>query len=123
MHFETPTHLFIHANYEPDRPLGEQDEDTALSLSLDEHLPGPHSSGKTVILGHTVQPSGEILDRGYLKCLDTNCAGGGWLTALDVETGQVWRAAEPLPVRLAGTPIAPHLPLGTAGQSGLPFGN
>ena len=36
---------------------------------------------------------GEVLDLGYLKCIDTFCHGGGWLTALEVEGGwQVWQA-------------------------------
>ena len=38
-------------------------------------------SGKTAIVGHTPTRSGEIFDVGYLKCLDTYCYGGGWLTA------------------------------------------
>jgi serine/threonine protein phosphatase 1 len=32
------------------------------------------------------------LDLGYLKCIDTLCHGGGWLTALEVGTGKVWQA-------------------------------
>jgi serine/threonine protein phosphatase 1 len=122
MHFETESYLFIHANYQPDRPMGEQDEDTALSLSLDEHLPGPHSSGKTVIVGHTVQPSCRILDLGYLKCLDTNCAGGGYLTALDVVSGQIWQASEAGSRRFASADIARHLPAVSIDQPGLSTG-
>jgi hypothetical protein len=33
-----------------------------------------------------------VLDLGYLKCTDTFCHGGGWLTALEVGTGTVWQA-------------------------------
>ena len=36
--------------------------------------------------------SGEILDLGFLVCIDTDCSRGGWLTALDVETGEVVQA-------------------------------
>jgi serine/threonine protein phosphatase 1 len=115
LHFETETHLFVHANYDPTRPMGEQDEDTALSLSLDERLPGPHVSGKTVIVGHTVQPSGQILDLGYLKCLDTNCAGGGYLTAMDVGSGQTWQASETASRRFASSAIARLLPVEVSG--------
>jgi serine/threonine protein phosphatase 1 len=43
-------------------------------------------------VGHTPQKSGEVLDLGYLKCIDTYCHGGGWLTALEVGTGKVWQA-------------------------------
>lgn len=52
----------------------------------------PHSSGKTVISGHTAQKSGEILDLGHVKCIDTNCVNGGWLTAFDVDTRQTWQS-------------------------------
>ena len=45
-----------------------------------------------MIAGHTSQRSGEILDLGHIKCIDTRCYGGGWLTALEVHTGQVWQA-------------------------------
>ena len=49
-------------------------------------------SGKIAIVGHTPQKHGDILDLGYLKCIDTFCHGGGWLTALDVDAGRVWQA-------------------------------
>jgi hypothetical protein len=60
--------------------------------SIRETTPGPHESGKIVIVGHTAQKSGEILDLGHVKCIDTYCYGGGWLTALDVHTEEVWQA-------------------------------
>lgn len=44
------------------------------------------------VVGHTPQLSGEVLDLGFLVCIDTNGARGGWLTALDVDSGQVWQA-------------------------------
>ena len=48
-----------------------------------EHM-RPHFSGKPVIAGHTPQTSGETLDLGFLKLIDTDCSRGKWLTALDV---------------------------------------
>jgi serine/threonine protein phosphatase 1 len=89
---ETDTHIFVHANYFPDQPMDEQHAGMLRWESLRAMTPGPHVSGKTVIVGHTSQKGGEILDLGYLKCIDTYCYGGGWLTALDVDTGQVWQA-------------------------------
>ena len=86
------THIFVHANYDPDLPMAEQLRETLLWESLRRKIPGPHLSGKTVITGHTAQKDGAILDLGYLKCIDTYCYGGGWLTALDVATGQIWQA-------------------------------
>jgi serine/threonine protein phosphatase 1 len=55
---------------------------------------GPETarSGKVAAVGHPPQKSGEVLDLGYLKCIDTFCHGGGWLTALEVGNGKVWQA-------------------------------
>ena len=75
-YFETETHIFVHANYDPDLPMAEQLRETLLWESLRHTIPGPHLSGKTVITGHTAQKDGEILDLGYLKCIDTYCYGG-----------------------------------------------
>ena len=89
---ETDTHIFVHASYDPDLPMGEQPADLLRWESLRDGIPGPHRSGKAVIVGHTSQKGGEILDLGHVKCIDTFCYGGGWLTALDVRTGEVWQA-------------------------------
>ena len=93
--YETSTHVFFHANYAADQPAGEQDEDSVLSVSLNESLPGPHLSGKTAVVGHTAQASGKILDLGYLKCIDTDCCNGGFLTAIDLTGGEVWQVRGP----------------------------
>lgn len=92
-YFETETHIFLHANYKPDVPVSKLDHHTIRWLSLQDYIPPkPHCSGKTAIVGHT--PQKEILDLGYLLCLDTDCCMGGWLTALDVTSGQVWQVNE-----------------------------
>ena len=88
---QTEHHFFVHCNYEADKPLDDQDLYVLLWDSLKRRLPGPHFSGKTAIVGHSRQKKGEVLDLGYLKCIDTYCDGHGWLTALDVETGQIWQ--------------------------------
>jgi serine/threonine protein phosphatase 1 len=59
---------------------------------LRNRIPGHHCSGKTVIVGHTPQKSGEVLDLGHLVCIDTFCCGGGWLTAMDLGTGEILQA-------------------------------
>lgn len=92
--YETETHLFIHANYFPNRRLADQDHKTRFWLSLDDEIPGPHFSGKVAIVGHTPQPNGQILDAGYLICIDTGCGHGGLLTALEVQTGEIWQIDE-----------------------------
>ncbi|HEY0981790.1 MULTISPECIES: metallophosphoesterase family protein [unclassified Schlesneria] len=95
--FETETHFFLHANYRPDLPLNQQDDETIRWRSLRDSIPGPHFSGKIAVLGHTPQP--EVLDEGHLLCLDTGCCRGGWLTAMDVTTRQVWQTSQSGEVR------------------------
>jgi serine/threonine protein phosphatase 1 len=90
--FETQTHFFVHASYRPDLPLARQPRDTLLWQSIQHAPPGPHASGKIAVLGHTPQRGPQFLYLGYLMCIDTGCCFGGWLTAVDVESGQTWRA-------------------------------
>ena len=51
-------------------------------------------SGKKVIVGHTEQRDGQILDLGAVTCIDTACCNYGWLTALDVRSGDLWQASK-----------------------------
>ena len=88
--FETDTHFFVHANYEARFPLDEQGEHALRRISLRDHVPGPHVSGKIAVVGHTPQP--ELLDLGRLICLDTGCAYVGKLTAMEMGSGQTWQA-------------------------------
>lgn len=88
--FETATHFFVHANYDPSLPLDQQDERTVRWLSLRDFVPGPHCSGKIAVLGHT--PQDTILDLGHLICLDTGCGFGGKLTAMEMGGGDIWQA-------------------------------
>jgi serine/threonine protein phosphatase 1 len=90
--FETETHFFTHGNYDPDLPLDQQESRTLRWLSLRDSVPVPHCSRKTAVLGHT--PQSEILDLGHLICLDTGCAYGGKLTAIEMGSGEVWQVAQ-----------------------------
>lgn len=90
-YYETVSHIFVHAFYDPDTPLHQQKWDSLRWASLPPD-PKPHCSGKVAIVGHTAQKSGELLDLKCVKCIDTFCHGSGWLTALEVNTGQVWQA-------------------------------
>lgn len=89
--YETDAHIFVHAQYDPDMTMGEQPTEVLRWESLRNITPGPHVSGKRAIVGHTSQKSGEILNLGHLVCIDTFCYGGGWLTALDVDTNEFWQ--------------------------------
>ena len=90
---ETDSHLFVHASYNPDLPLSDTPSRTLRWTLLDDPQPRPHQSGRTVIVGHTEQRNGEVLDLDCVMCIDTYCHGYGWLTALDVESGQIWQAS------------------------------
>lgn len=93
-YYETVQHFFVHAYYDPHLPLHEQKWAGLRWASLPP-VPERHCSSKVAIVGHTPQKNGEILDLGYLKCIDTFCHGGGWLTALEVVGGwRVWQANE-----------------------------
>jgi len=54
--------------------------------------PARQISGNTAIIGHTPQLGGQILNLGYLKCVDTACGARGPLTAVEVTTGQPRRS-------------------------------
>jgi len=91
-HHETDQELFIHAGYQPDVPA-EKIDDAHRYWNHLTAVPPPHCSGKRVFVGHTPQASGELQDYGHIVCLDTYCFGGGWLTAMDVDTDEVVQAS------------------------------
>lgn len=92
-YYETDTHIFLHANFKPDIPLEKMDDHTVRWLSLRDYVaPTRHFSGKTVIVGHT--PQAEIFNLDFLICIDTGVCDGGWLTAIDVQSGKVWQVNE-----------------------------
>ena len=90
-HFETDNELFIHAGYQPDVPAERIDD----AHRYWNHLTGvlaPHCSGKRVFVGHTPQASFKIRDFGHLVLMDTYCFGGGWLTAMNLDTNEIIQA-------------------------------
>ncbi len=90
--YETSDAIFVHAGYQPDVQMTEQDDATTYWGHLPIPPPPPHSSGKRVFVGHTPQPSGNVLDVGHLICVDTYCFGGGFLTALNPESYEIIQA-------------------------------
>lgn len=97
---ETDKFIFLHAGCDPKVPLTEQRWFTQRWIHLPEGLQKDdlrckHISGKTLIVGHTPQLDCKILDIGCLKCIDTlSFCPEGCLTALDVDTNQIWQAKE-----------------------------
>ena len=121
-YFETVQHIFVHAYYEPDRPLHEQRWGGLRWASLPP-VPARHCSGKVAIVGHTPQKNGEVLDLGYLKCIDTFCHGGAgsrrWRSAPGRPGRRTWRGRcgsrlrrptpGPVRFRVRKTPDAPGI--------------
>lgn len=92
--YETDTHLFVHANLHPRLPMEEQISMFVHWEFFSEELHHPHFSGKTMVCGHTTQKSGRPLSLGTAVCIDTGACQGGWLTCLDVATGEYWQASD-----------------------------
>jgi len=92
--WESENYFFTHAGYDSDISLPEQGAYELRWQSLHEARVRPHVSGKTAIVGHTPNFSGQIVDYGFLRCLDTGCGLGGELTAMDVRTGEYWQCGQ-----------------------------
>lgn len=88
---ETDDFIFTHANYCWYVPMKEQRGMELRWLSLETSEPRPHITEKIVILGHT---PGVVRDAGHYRCIDTACGFGGYLTAMDVNTGHCWQVDE-----------------------------
>jgi len=90
--YETDTHFFVHANYEPNIVLAEQPDEVVFWKHLKLSTPPPHVNGKIAVVGHTPQPEGNVLNLGHILAIDTYCYGDQWLSAVDVESGMIWQA-------------------------------
>lgn len=88
-HYETSDSIFVHAGYQHDRDMDDQDEAITYWAHLTTPPPLPHVSGKRVFVGHTPQAGGSVLNIDHLVCVDTYCFGGGFLTALNLESFDV----------------------------------
>lgn len=95
--YATDSHFFVHAGVYADYALEDQPEYMLLWEKIDETR--PHVSGKVMICGHTPQKSGIPRNLGHAVCIDTNACRGGWLTCLDVGTGEYWQGNESGDVR------------------------
>lgn len=84
--------FFTHAAYDAALDFEQQPVDLLRWHSLRAGIPDPHVSGKTAVVGHTASEDGSIFDIGHLICLDTNCYGGGFLTAMEFPSKRVWQS-------------------------------
>jgi len=92
LYHETESHIFLHANYQWDKPMHQQRDEDLLWRRMD--FPSEHISGKTVIAGHTKQADGLPRNWGCAAIIDTGAYDDGWLTGLHIETGHIWQANE-----------------------------
>jgi len=101
---EIETHFFVHANAHPQLKLVQQSDD----MLYWERFPSthPHQSGKIMVCGHTPQTSGRPVSVGHAVCIDTWAYADGWLTCLDVASGQYWQANERGKTRMAELEVA-----------------
>jgi serine/threonine protein phosphatase 1 len=96
--YETETHLFVHANIDPDLPLADQPDYLLFWEPMEEAI--QHCSGKVVVCGHTRQPDHLPRHLGSTICLDTGAYEcDGWLTCLELEKGRYWQANQAGKVR------------------------
>lgn len=91
LYHELENHILVHAGLEAHLPVDDQDQETYYYQRF--HAQQPHLSGKTIICGHTIQ--GDLPNnQGYAICLDTCAYGGGWLSAIEVDSGKIWQTNE-----------------------------
>lgn len=90
-YWETETEIYVHANLDPTVELDSQDEDFLRWTHL-KGTESPHPSGRRVICGHTPQPNGLPSIRDGWVCIDTFAYGGMYLTAVDMETNEIYQA-------------------------------
>jgi serine/threonine protein phosphatase 1 len=92
-YWETPSHIFVHANLQPGVPLGEQSGEWLRW----NHLTGkelPFDPPRRVVCGHSPQKDGYPLVFPGWVGIDSYAHGGGWLTCLDVGDNWVYQANE-----------------------------
>lgn len=91
-YFECETHFFVHANVDPKVSLQAQTDPNLYWRRYRD--PAPHCSGKVMVCGHTAQITGRPALNDHSICIDTWPYGEGWLSCLDVQSGNVWQANE-----------------------------
>lgn len=92
-YWEGPTEICVHANLEPGVELRHQRS----SWLRWQKLSGrefPHPSGKRVICGHSAVGYGAPTCKEGWVCLDTMAYGGGFLTGLELASGEIFQSRQ-----------------------------
>jgi serine/threonine protein phosphatase 1 len=93
LYYETDDHIFVHAGLEPLLPPAKQQSDILCWLRFRDLK--PHISLKKIICGHTPQKANLPGILPHAICIDTYAFhNNGYLTCLDVNTGEYWQAKE-----------------------------
>ena len=90
---ETDHHICVHANLEPGVPLPDQ----SIAWLRWQHADGtevPYESGKWVVCGHTQMPDGLPHVRDGWVMIDTGAYNGGFLTAVELKSGETLQASQ-----------------------------
>ena len=91
LYHELENHILVHAGLEADFSVDQQDQEVYYYQRF--YSQKPHVSGKIIVCGHTIQ--GDLPNhQGHAICLDTCAYGGGWLSAMDVDSGKIWQTNE-----------------------------
>ncbi|HEX6985349.1 MAG TPA: metallophosphoesterase [Planctomycetaceae bacterium] len=98
-YYEADATIFVHASLQEGVPLGEQDADWLRWRKVDGSEPR-YARDRRVVCGHTSQRSGLPLVWDGWACIDTRVFDeGGWLTALVLETDEIYQANQQGQVR------------------------
>ncbi len=98
LYHETDSHIFVHAGLEPNLPPEQQKSDVMCWLRFRDLQ--PHMSNKIIVCGHTPQRSTFPAVLPYGICIDTYAFDPkGFLTCLDINTGEYWQANDQGTVR------------------------
>ncbi|MDB9741225.1 metallophosphoesterase [Akkermansiaceae bacterium] len=91
LYHETDSHIYVHAGVDSHKAMDKQDPETLYYKRF--HEAKAHQSGKPYLCGHSIQ--GDLpTNLGFAICLDTCAYGGGWLTALDTDSGKCYQTNE-----------------------------
>jgi serine/threonine protein phosphatase 1 len=89
--YETEDRIFVHGGLDPNLEMRRQSAETLRWEKL--YAPVNHCSGKLVVCGHTRQPDCRPRREGNTVWVDTGVYdASGWLTCLDVTSGEFWQA-------------------------------
>jgi hypothetical protein len=80
---------FVHACYDADKLMAERSNSTLQWEFVNPETMRAPFSGEIVIVGHTAQTSGCVLDVGVVKVIETDAFGGGLLTSREGPSGPV----------------------------------